>query len=393
MGYMNRFEELDTISIVLRKIEQTLEDRKTASVDKSYVASLYAKGLDAILKKIGEESVEVVMAAKDGDRDRIIYEVADLWFHTLILLRSQDINLKKMIGGLARHYCYRPEYRFFDMSEEEKAPYVCRPFHESLPFSISRVLKGTEQAIEDRKTASVYKSYVASLYAEGLDAILKKIGLASAKVIMAAKDEDKDRITQGVADLWVNTLILLNSQDINIELIIWELGERQEYSYLEENKLMEQEVKDLNPNHYCTRSELDFIYSRIYRHDICESERTRLAEKANSIYDAANLDWSNLDDIDKFIFDNRKYSLNDEFSLLYRRIVERAAKEAVLNSHKSLTETLILTLKKKAMDYPELLGYALLIATRNKQMKRTLYNTLRECIDEVNDYRGERNAW
>ena len=234
-------EDLDSMSVVLRRIEQTLEDRKTASVDKSYVASLYAKGLDAILKKISEESTEVVMAAKDGDKDCIIHEVADLWFHTLILLRRQDINLEKMIRDLARNYCYHSDYRFFGMSEKEKAPYICRPFHLTLPFSISRVLRGTEQAIEDKKTAGVDKltglasrhSYVASFYAKGLDAILKKIGEGSAKVIMAAKDGDKNRIIHEVADLWFHTLILLRRQDINLEKIILELSVRQEYSDLE----------------------------------------------------------------------------------------------------------------------------------------------------------------
>ena len=74
---------------ILTKLEQILEDRKSANADESYVSSLYAKGLDEILKKIGEESAEVIMAAKDGDKDKIIYEVTDLWFHTLVLLRHQ----------------------------------------------------------------------------------------------------------------------------------------------------------------------------------------------------------------------------------------------------------------------------------------------------------------
>lgn len=101
-----------------------------------------------------------------------------------------------------------------------------------------------------------------------------------------------------------------------------------------------------------------------------------------SILDIENLDWSNLDAVDKFIFNNRHNSGNDKSSVLFRETLERAIKEAVLNSHESLAETLILTLKKRAMDYPELIGYAQHVAIHNKQMERVIYNTLRECINE-----------
>jgi phosphoribosyl-ATP pyrophosphohydrolase len=89
---------------ILTKLEQILEDRKSANADESYVSSLYAKGLDEILKKIGEESAEVIMAAKDHDQDKIIYEVADLWFHTLVLLRHKDIEVSKIKDELSRRF-------------------------------------------------------------------------------------------------------------------------------------------------------------------------------------------------------------------------------------------------------------------------------------------------
>jgi phosphoribosyl-ATP pyrophosphohydrolase len=89
---------------ILTKLEQILEERKSANVDESYVSSLYAKGLDEILKKIGEESTEVVMAAKDNDKDKIIYEVADLWFHTLVLLRHKDIKIDKILDELSKRF-------------------------------------------------------------------------------------------------------------------------------------------------------------------------------------------------------------------------------------------------------------------------------------------------
>ncbi len=89
---------------VLGKLAEVLEARKGAAADSSYVASLYDKGLDAILKKIGEEATETVMAAKDGDRDKIIYEVADLWFHTLVLLAQQGLAPKDILDELGRRF-------------------------------------------------------------------------------------------------------------------------------------------------------------------------------------------------------------------------------------------------------------------------------------------------
>ena len=89
---------------ILTKLEQILETRKSAKPDTSYVSSLYAKGLDEILKKIAEESTEVIMAAKDGEKQKIIYEVADLWFHTLVLLRHKDIEVSKIQDELSQRF-------------------------------------------------------------------------------------------------------------------------------------------------------------------------------------------------------------------------------------------------------------------------------------------------
>ena len=65
---------------------------------------MYAQGLDEILKKIGEESAEVIIAAKDDDQNKIIYEVADLWFHTLVLLRHKDIEIDKILDELSSRF-------------------------------------------------------------------------------------------------------------------------------------------------------------------------------------------------------------------------------------------------------------------------------------------------
>ena len=89
---------------ILDKLADTLEARKQAEPDSSYVAGLYARGLDAILKKIGEEATETVMAAKDGDAEKIIYETADLWFHSMILLAQQGLRPEQVLAELARRF-------------------------------------------------------------------------------------------------------------------------------------------------------------------------------------------------------------------------------------------------------------------------------------------------
>lgn len=89
---------------ILERLADTLEARKQADPDSSYVAKLYAKGLDAILKKIGEEATETVMAAKDGAADKIVYEVADLWFHSLVLLSHQGLRPEQVLAELDRRF-------------------------------------------------------------------------------------------------------------------------------------------------------------------------------------------------------------------------------------------------------------------------------------------------
>ncbi|RKZ91251.1 MAG: phosphoribosyl-ATP diphosphatase [Candidatus Parabeggiatoa sp. nov. 1] len=89
---------------LLQQLAQMLEQRKSADPQKSYVASLYAKGLDAILKKVGEEATETVIAAKNGNADQIIYETADLWFHTLVLLAHQGLEPESVLKELERRF-------------------------------------------------------------------------------------------------------------------------------------------------------------------------------------------------------------------------------------------------------------------------------------------------
>jgi phosphoribosyl-ATP pyrophosphohydrolase len=92
------------MSDVIERLGAVLEERKGGDPEHSYVARLYARGLDAILKKVGEEATETVMAAKDGAPDRLVHEVADLWFHTLVLLAQQGLGPDRVLAELDRRF-------------------------------------------------------------------------------------------------------------------------------------------------------------------------------------------------------------------------------------------------------------------------------------------------
>ena len=93
------------MSDVLKQLSEVLEQRKAnADPESSYVASLHAKGLNKILEKIGEECTETVLAAKDNDKENIIYETADLWFHTLVMLSHLDLSADDVLAELQKRF-------------------------------------------------------------------------------------------------------------------------------------------------------------------------------------------------------------------------------------------------------------------------------------------------
>ncbi len=87
---------------VLGRLAAIVESRKQADPQDSYVASLYAKGLDKILKKVGEEAAETLIAAKNSDKAELVYEMADLWFHCLVLLAQKGLHPDDVLNELAR---------------------------------------------------------------------------------------------------------------------------------------------------------------------------------------------------------------------------------------------------------------------------------------------------
>ena len=86
----------------LQRLTETLAARKTAAPDSSYVAKLFSKGEDAILKKVIEEAGEVLLASKEGDGQHLVYEVADLWFHSMVLLAHHGLSAQDVLSELAR---------------------------------------------------------------------------------------------------------------------------------------------------------------------------------------------------------------------------------------------------------------------------------------------------
>jgi len=90
------------MNTILKKLSETLEARKKDDPTKSYTASLYRDGLEAILKKVNEEAFEIIIAARQGDDKELIHEVADLWFHTLVLMAHKNLSAEDILNELAR---------------------------------------------------------------------------------------------------------------------------------------------------------------------------------------------------------------------------------------------------------------------------------------------------
>lgn len=89
---------------VIRRLTEVLRARRQASPESSYVAGLYARGVDSIARKLGEEAVETIIAAKNADPDAVVHETADLWFHNLVLLVALDIDPQAVLAELERRF-------------------------------------------------------------------------------------------------------------------------------------------------------------------------------------------------------------------------------------------------------------------------------------------------
>ena len=92
------------MSDTLRKLAAVIDSSKAASADSSYVASLFAKGMNTILKKVGEEAAETIIAAKDDDDSQLVHETADLWFHTRVMLAARGLGPEDVLSELERRF-------------------------------------------------------------------------------------------------------------------------------------------------------------------------------------------------------------------------------------------------------------------------------------------------
>ncbi|PIE41470.1 MAG: phosphoribosyl-ATP diphosphatase [Gammaproteobacteria bacterium] len=96
------------MSDILKALDNILDERKSASPDSSYVAGLYHKGLNKILEKVGEEATEAIIAAKDAEQSNdnadVIYETADLWFHSLVALHKLGVSSEDVLNELTRRF-------------------------------------------------------------------------------------------------------------------------------------------------------------------------------------------------------------------------------------------------------------------------------------------------
>ena len=87
---------------ILRRLSETIASRRGAEAKSSYVASLFAKGHDAVLRKVAEESTETLLASKDGDKLHVVREMADLWFHSMVLLAWHGLTSDDVLAELQR---------------------------------------------------------------------------------------------------------------------------------------------------------------------------------------------------------------------------------------------------------------------------------------------------
>jgi len=92
------------MSDTLKELAAVIEARKAASADSSYVAGLFKKGMNTILKKVGEEAAETIIAAKEDNDSQLVYETADLWFHTLVMLSARGLGPDDVLSELERRF-------------------------------------------------------------------------------------------------------------------------------------------------------------------------------------------------------------------------------------------------------------------------------------------------
>lgn len=171
--------------------------RKAGGEEKSYTCYLYAKGLDKILKKCGEETFEAVVAAKNDDEAETVGEINDVLYHVTVLLCYQNVPLEDVLTQLN-----------IRCASEEKE------------------LDELYQVIAQRSVQPQEDGYTAYLFAQGLDKILKKVGEACSLLLLAAKDRDAERVAYETADLLYHLMAMMICKGISLDALAGELERR-----------------------------------------------------------------------------------------------------------------------------------------------------------------------
>ena len=184
-------------SAIWEQYEVALDRKKNGGEEKSYTCYLYSQGLDKILKKCGEETFEVVIAAKGDDQAETVGELNDVLYHVTVLLCQQGIELDEVFQDLNR-----------------RCGTAGKPFDELFGIVVAR------------RNSDEKDSYTRYLYEQGLDKILKKVGEAVSLLILAAKNGDSSAVAEEASDLLYHLMVMMVQKGIPLSALEEELDSR-----------------------------------------------------------------------------------------------------------------------------------------------------------------------
>lgn len=182
---------------VLEQYQVALERKSHPAGEKSYTNYLYREGLNKILKKCGEETFEVVIAAKNDDTAETTGELNDVIYHVTVLLCQQDVTMDAVLAALNER---------------------CASENLELDQLYNVILL--------RREKREAESYTAYLFEQGLDKILKKVGEACSMLLLAAKDGDSERVANQTADLFYHLMVMMAAKGISMDALAEELERR-----------------------------------------------------------------------------------------------------------------------------------------------------------------------
>ncbi len=182
---------------ILDQYAVALDRRKNGGAESSYTSYLYGAGLDKILKKCGEETFEVCIAAKNEDQNETVGELNDVLYHVTVLLCFSDVPLTDAFAEVNRR---------------------CK--------TEGKTLDDLMDVIQQRKSENEESSYTAYLFREGLDKILKKVGEACSLLLIAGKGQEKEKIAEETGNLIYHLMVMMLCKQISMDDLEEELNRR-----------------------------------------------------------------------------------------------------------------------------------------------------------------------